>query len=312
MAICLVNIDSKIPNIALHKTEKYYTSQGEEVKWNDWKNCSNIYVSIIFNWNRNRAKQFEYLGANIGGSGYSLETVLPKEIEKQKVKLNIGFTTRGCIRNCGFCIVPKKEGGIRVVGDIYDFWDGKSKNLTILDNNILAVRDHFKLICSQINKENLVVDFNQGLDCRLLDNDVIETLKTTHHAELRFAFDDIKYKNVVEEKIKLLQSRGIKRCIWYVLVGYNSHITEDLERLNILRKYDQDAFVQRYCYNKNNLYIPIARWANQHNVFRKMTFREFILHPTNKRWRTYIELMKNWGEMKEVKYDQKRDGDRST
>ncbi|GAH92586.1 unnamed protein product, partial [marine sediment metagenome] len=86
-------------------------------------------------------------------------TTLRPEIEEMKPKINIGFTTRGCIRKCPFCIVPEKEGKIRVVGDIYDFWDREGTELIILDNNILALPEHFKMICTQLKQENLKVDF---------------------------------------------------------------------------------------------------------------------------------------------------------
>ena len=68
------------------------------------------------------------------------------------------------------------------MGDIYDIWDGKSKTLTIMDNNILGKPDHFKKICAQLREEKVRVDFNQGLDIRLLDDTLIKELKTIPHA----------------------------------------------------------------------------------------------------------------------------------
>ena len=128
--ISIINIDSKIPNLALKKIEKYHLDKGDEVIWDfPLIPSDKTYVSIVFSWNKEQAKQ--YPGADIGGSGYDLKKKLPPEIDKIKPRINLGFTTRGCLRKCYFCIVPEKEGVVRTEGDIYDLWDGKSKELTI-------------------------------------------------------------------------------------------------------------------------------------------------------------------------------------
>ncbi|NQT23378.1 MAG: hypothetical protein HQ579_08105 [Candidatus Omnitrophica bacterium] len=278
MKVLIINVDSKIPNLALKKIEKYHLDRGDEVIWNNELfqfSVDKTYVSIVFDWNKDKAKQFP--NAEIGGSGFSLKKTLPSEIDKVKPRINLGFTTRGCIRKCSFCIVPKKEGGIKIVGDIYDIWDGKSKNLIILDNNILALPNHFKKICEQLRKEKIKVDFNQGLDCRLLTGDIAKDLKSISHIEYRFAFDDIKLRPQVEKAIKLLRECGINRCNWYVLVGFNTTFEEDLDRLNLLRDLKQNAYVQRYnAYKADRKYIPLARWANQHHIFQAMNYLQFL------------------------------------
>ena len=159
MKVLLVNIDSIIPNLALKKAEKYHLDKGDEVSWDMplmLDQVDKTYVSCIFPENKDKCLIFEGR-ALIGGSGYSLDIKLPPEIEEVKPRMNWGFTTRGCIRNCYFCFVPKMEGKVRVIGDIYDVWDGKSKDICLMDNNILVIPKHFKLICSQLRKENLRV-----------------------------------------------------------------------------------------------------------------------------------------------------------
>ena len=286
MKVSLINIDSRIPNLALKKIEKYHLDKGDEVIWDNELMASisdKVYVSCIFDWNKPKCEK--WYKAERGGSGWDLKKELPYEIDKIKPRINMDFTTRGCIRKCSFCIVPIKEGAIRIEGDIYDIWDGKSKNIILLDNNILALFEHFKLICEQIKKEKLRVDFNQGLDCRLLTEESVELLKSISHIEYRFAFDDIKLKPQVEKAITLLQQNKINRCNWYVLVGFNSTPEEDLERLNFLRDRNQNAYVQRYCYTSGNkFYIALARWVNQHHIFQAMTWEQFINRPENKRY----------------------------
>lgn len=290
MKVLLINIDSTKPNLALKKIEKYHKDRGDEVIW-DFPlmadNMDKIYVSVIYTWNKNKCREWEGR-AEIGGSGYDLKKTLPPEIENVKPKINWGFTTRGCIRTCPFCLVPKKEGRITVVGDIYNIWDGQSKEIELLDNNILALPDHFEKIWDQIKKENLKIREN-GLDIRLLDKVNARILNSVRHYEYHFAFDNMKDEDFVIKGIELLQSAGIKESTFYVLVGFNTAIEEDLHRLNLLRKLKQSTFVQRYNFIKKPIYIQIARWANQHGIFRKMTFEQFLRHPKN---RAYAYLLK--------------------
>lgn len=286
MKILLIDIDSKIPNLALKKIEKYHTDKGDEIIWNMpiFRNVvDKIYVSCIFKKNRDKCREWENdPKVLVGGSGFDLKTVLPNEIEAVKPHINLGFTTRGCIRHCGFCIVPEKEGKIRPVGDLLDLWDGKAKDVVLMDNNILALPEHFKMICKQARDNKIRADFNQGLDHRLLTNEICKELTSISHIEYRFAFDNLHSEKTVLRAIEILRKHGINRCNWYVLVGYNTTINEDLYRLNLLRSHNQNAYVQRYTQDKK--YIPLARWANQHHIFRGMTWEQFISRDENKRY----------------------------
>jgi len=229
--IMIVNIDSKMPNLALAKIEKYYRDKGYDIIYDIplFKNeVEMIYVSVIFTWNRNKAKEWESDKTIIGGTGWDVKSKLPPEIDQVKPRINIGFTTRGCIRKCPFCIVPEKEGYIHIEGDIYDIWDGKSQDIILLDNNILALKEHFFKITEQIKKERLRVDFNQGLDCRLLDESIAKRLSEIRHKEYKFAFDWIELEGQVVKTVNLLKKYGIKRTTWYVLVGFNTTFKEDL------------------------------------------------------------------------------------
>ena len=288
MKILLINIDSKIPNWALKKIEKYHRDKSDEIIWNNplFRDIvDKVYVSCVFKKNKPQTAEWENR-AEIGGSGHFLEKNLSPEIEAVKPRINLGFTTRGCIRHCDFCIVPKKEGEIRVVGDLLDLWDGKSRDIIILDNNILALPWHFRLVCKQARENKLRLDFNQGLDHRLLTHDIVSELKTIRHNDFRFAFDRLSYLPTVERAINLLQDAKINRCTWYVLVGYDTTYQEDLKRVKYLKIRGQNAFIQRYetCYAEKK-YIVLAQWVNQHHIFQKMTFKQFLELPKNKCYR---------------------------
>lgn len=289
--ILLINVDSIIKNIALEKIRIWYESKGYEVILKDIDfliqglfynedDYENVWASCVFDWNRDLALSLKkyHKNMNIGGSGVDLFTNLPKEIDILKPKINYGFTTRGCIRNCSFCVVPRKEGKIHVTGDIYDFWDGKSKKIIIMDNNILALPKHFFKITDQILKENLNVDFNQGLDHRLLTDDIVKRLKEIKTPYYRFAFDHISYKPTVLRAIELLKKYDIvsTKCTWYV---YDNADDWDglMERLNILRNANHRAYLMRdRKIIKDKKHIAVTRWVNSFSFFAKFSFEEYI------------------------------------
>lgn len=277
----MINIDSKLPNIALLKIEKYHKLKGDDVIW-DFpliaSKCDKIYVSCIFTENRHIAEEYEmYHQADIGGTGYDIEKKLPEEIESIKLNINYGFTTRGCIRKCPFCFVPKKEGMIHEVGDIYDIWDGKSKDIVLLDNNILALPKHFEKICLQAQKENITIDFNQGLDIRLLNDDIASIIKSTKMKQIRFAYDSSETKQIVEQKMEILHRNKIK-AMWYVLGGYNSTFEDALQRIEYLIRNNQRAYFMKHKNaDEDKRYTALDRWCNS-PLFGKGTipFYEYL------------------------------------
>lgn len=281
MRILIINIDSKLDNLALVKIEQYHLSRKDDIIWDlplMADRADKIYVSCIFESNKDKALEYSsFPNAVIGGTGYDISKKLDPEIDKIKPKINIDFATRGCIRKCEFCVVPEKEGSIRADRDIYDIWDGRSKSVTLLDNNILALPDHFRLICSQAEKENLWIDFNQGLDFRLLDDDIIYHLSKTKIKHIRFALDYNHLIPVFKSKLEMLRKRipNIYPFV-YVLAGYKTSFEEDMERLLFLKSENCRPYLMRHQdIAGDKEYIKLAQWVNQTHIFAKYSFQDF-------------------------------------
>ncbi len=283
--IGLINIDSKIPNLALMKLSAYHKSKGDYVEW--WKGSlfhhqyNKVYASKVFDF----SKMPECLpkDVEIGGSGYNINKKLPKEIDSHipgysiypDCDYSIGFITRGCIRNCEFCIVPEKEGKIRQDSTVENIWRGKG-NLILLDNNILVKFDLFKEILMFCKEKNIKVDFNQGLDCRLINEekaDFINKYQKYFLGNPRFAFDNLDYKSAVEKTCQLIKSR----CFWYVYLDENWESA--LERLLILKRLRQRSYIMR---NRRVIgktfkkFSVLSRWSNCMFAMNKMDFYDFI------------------------------------
>ena len=287
MEILLIDVDSKIPNLALMKISSYHKKLGDHVGFNI-SDPDRVYASIVFTENKWKGngikKMYPNVSVVIGGSGYALKKELSDDIEHMipdydlyNIDYSMGFTTRGCIRKCPFCIVPQKEGKLRPHCTIFEFWNTKHKHIMLLDNNILADHDHFNIIAQQIMDNNLSVDFNQGLDIRLI-NDVNANILSELRVkpDYRFAWDNPNDEQVIKEKIKILKDHNINHCLFYVLVGFNTTQEQDLHRLQVLKELDQRPYVMRYksC-NGNRWYNDLASWANQQRFFMKMDFDHY-------------------------------------
>lgn len=151
------------------------------------------------------------------------------------------FTSRGCIRRCKFCAVPKIEGDLVEL----DNWDAKP---IVCDNNLLACSQrHFNSVVDRL-KSLRGIDFNQGLDARLLADYHIERLKELDCKVLRFAWDDARTENVILPAIdRVLQAgyaRSKVRC--YVLFNFEDSPDDALYRCNTLKQLGILPNVQRF------------------------------------------------------------------
>lgn len=259
MQVSLMHLDidrrrRTFPNLALMKLSQYHKLRGDSVSLNfPLLRPDVVYASCVFSWNSSAIVSVPS-NADVGGSGIDLTKQLSPEIEHSMpdyslypdLDFSMGFTSRGCIRRCPWCIVPEKEGNIRSNARIYEFWNPAHRKIVLLDNNILAAPNCQQtmedLIC-----ENLEVDFNQGLDIRLLNNKNIDYLKRVKTKQLRFAFDDIRYEKAVREGIRLLTEAGIpsRKLSFYVLVGFGDDRC-DIERMKLLQSWNVDVYPMLY------------------------------------------------------------------
>jgi hypothetical protein len=176
------------------------------------------------------------------------------------------------------------EGYFHIIGDIYDIWDGKSKAIFLMDNNILVDPNHFIKICGQIRHESLKIDFNQGLDHRLLTTELwVECASLKHINEIRFAFDDIAYKTTVIRALDIMSANGLKdwQTRWYVYVGIKDTFNTVYQRLAILKSYKQHAYLMRDSkVHDNPQFVALAQWCNTAGAFKMDLPR--LLHDSDK------------------------------
>lgn len=284
MKIGLFDINSKYHNLALMKLSTYHKQKGDEVEFYNplWKQTYHmVYVSKIF---KKKSREELYIPENAirGGSGFSLEIKLPEKTEHiipdyslYNLDYSLGFTTRGCIRNCGFCIVRQKEGNIKEHAEVEEFKNPKSNVIVLLDNNFLALPSHIKKLQKYINK-GWKMDFNQGLDIRLINKENAKLLaKVKHYKQIHFAWDLMNYEKQVKEGLKILFKVGIKpyHIMVMMLCNYNTDFKEDMYRFNKLISLGVDPFVM--IYEKGNREIrDFARWVNK-RIYKACNWEDY-------------------------------------
>lgn len=183
-----------------------------------------------------------------------------------------GFLTRGCPRGCNFCHVEAKEGRMSYkVADLNEFWRGQ-KNIVLCDPNILACRE-WESLFQQLIDSKANVDFNQGLDIRLMTSKKAEMLNSIKTKEIHLAWDRYEDKEVILPKFQ--EFRQISKIrqrdlIVFVLCNFDTTIEQDLERIYTLRDIGYSPYVMLY----DKEHIPdrhdlkrMQRWVNNRWIF---------------------------------------------
>lgn len=234
MKILLIDIDShNFPNLSLMKLSSYLKKNNHDVSFLKLTKADKkyildgqapffeneydvIYAACVFEENREIANMLINFGVIVGGTGITLNPRcnLPDKIENMCPDYELygdefsdiayGFLTRGCIRNCPFCIVCKKEGNKSVkVANLNDFWQGQ-KIIKLLDPNLLAVEKLYKkyIRLAKLSSEDNTLD----------SQDFLGSIKK------------INDRNIILAKLDILTE----------LLGYDtSDVKRDLESVNI-------------------------------------------------------------------------------
>lgn len=314
MRIGLIDVDGhNFPNLPLMKISAYHKSQGDSVEWYSPMfsgHMDKVYMSKVFSF----TPDYEYyVDADIvekGGSGYCISLVdgkevfdkskdkdLPYEIEHIYPDYSIyyglvdgiedtayGFLTRGCPRGCDFCIVKDKEGGCsNKVADLSEFWEGQ-KHIELLDPNLLACSEWEDLL-QQLIDSKARVNFNQGLDIRMMTDRKAEMLSQIPLDAIHFAWDRYEDKDYIQPKFLAFRKHSKinpHNLQVYVLCGDHKKevLGTDLERIYWLRENGFAPYVMLY--DKDN--IPkghplrkLQRWVNNRFIFWKVaTFDEYL------------------------------------
>lgn len=306
MKIGLIDVDGhNYPNLPLMKLSAYHKARGDSVEWYEpllSGHLDRVYMSKVFSF----TPDYEYfIDADEiirGGTGYAItlengrevydktkDKPLEDEIEHIYPDYSIypqfsdtayGFLTRGCPRGCGFCHVQAKEGKCSYkVADLSEFWRGQKK-IILNDPNILACPDHMDLL-QQLADSKAKVEFNQGIDIRLVNDKNLELLKQIRLEGIHFAFDRWCDRDIIEPRLRQFaeqtgynKDRG--RVMVYILTNYDTTIEQDIYRIQLCRELKFSPYPM--IYDKEHadpIYKRLQRWCNNFIFWNCKTFEEY-------------------------------------
>ena len=264
MKIGLIDIEPQIRNTALMQTSYYHKQKGDSVEWYKPDKSSEydqIYCSSIFTFTD---KSNLPARAVCGGTGFDLTTILPFDCELDysiypECDRSFVWFSRGRIRNCSFCIVHEKEGGINTVDP--KGLNPKGKHVVVMDNNFFASPDWKKSLW-RLWEWGQPVDF-QGVDVRLLTPEMCKSLRyTKHQKQLKIAWDNPN-QDLTGKIRELLRYVGPSKIMCYVLIGHDSTLKQDIQRIEKLRKLKISPYVM--CMNRQDRHQKkFQKWVNGH------------------------------------------------
>lgn len=301
MKVGLIDVDGhNFPNLPLMKLSAYHKMQGDSVEWYEplfSGEMDRVYMSKVFTFTQDYTYCINAKEIIRGGTGYDYprgSEQLPEEIEHIYPDYELygikneayGFLTRGCPRNCQFCIVGKKEGlKSKKVADLREFWRGQ-KYIKLLDPNILAAKEHKDLL-KQLADSGAWIDFTQGLDARLLTEENIELIKQIKIKNVHFAWDNIADEKVIVPKLKLFKEKtGLdkRKITVYVLTNFNSTLQEDLHRVYTLREIGAAPYIMIYEKQTAPKEIKdLQRWVNNRIIWYSSETATFENYISNRR-----------------------------
>ena len=246
MNIGILAVDSNFPNLALMKISAYHKARGDQVEWyNPLCKYDKVYVAKVF-------------------------TFTP----------DYGFLTRGCPNRCKWCVVPKKEGKISPYMDIEEITAGRKKAI-LMDNNILASNYGLQQI-EKIIKLGIKVDFNQGLDARLITDEIARLLaKVKWIKRIRFGCDTPGQIAEVERASALIDKYGYKGeyFLYCILMDFE----ESFARVNYWKSKSRRFLPHCQPFrdlNNPHQIIPqwqkdMAHWADRKEIYMSCDFKDF-------------------------------------
>ena len=319
----------RFPNLVCMKIAGYHRNEGDEVELiTEWKKvlCSGdeydkIYLSMAFKSTKIPKEVLEVKNLVYGGTGFYYHNAPPLDPEvehsfpyydlykpwveamiasgrKRKefiwyLDFSIGYTTRGCINGCEFCVNRDSKASVRW-SRLEEFYDPSRKYICLLDDNVLACK-HWREIFEELEATGKKVVYKQGLDERLLTEEKCHYLfnRLKYYGDYMFAFDNIADRDLIVKKLDLIRKYTDSEYIkFYLFCGFNHSkphtYTEDFwaqdivdlfERIRILLPYRCYPYVMRYedyeLSPYRGMYVAIANWCNQPKMFKRQSLREF-------------------------------------
>lgn len=329
MKIAIIDADligrtkHRFPNLVCMKLSAFHKERGDAVElkmdYDSLDRYDKVYISKVFTDTPIDTQILSLPNVEYGGTGFFYDKAkpLPYEIEhhmpdyhlydewvntmlgsggnridyKYYLDYSIGFLTRGCFRQCEFC-VNRNYKKVNQHSHLSEFLDPERKKICLLDDNFFGCSKWEEMLI-ELQETGKPFQFKQGLDERILTDRKCELLfKSKYDGDYIFAFDNVADYDLIESKLKLLRKYTNRIPKFYCFCGFDRNDNWDLDfwqqdlwdlfkRIELLMEYGCLPYIMRFNRYKESpykgMYISLARWCNQPSFFKKMTFREFSM-----------------------------------
>jgi hypothetical protein len=278
MKVGLIDIEPKVFNTANMQISAFHKARGDTVEW--WTPLEHrgfdvVYCSSLFDFTDKLGIPDDVI---CGGTGFDVSSRLSQVIEDcnydytiyPKCKTSYVWFSKGCNRNCSWCVVPEKEGKFHLVKR--KLLNTKGRYITVMDNSFFS-NPNWRDVIRWLGA--MPVDI-QGIDVRLLTEEMCKALnglRRWKNKQFKIAWDE--GDKDLTSKLKFML-RFVKpyKIMCYVLIGYYYSPEIDLRRVETLRSLGIDAFVMPY--DKKDLYQKaFARWVNDKAIFAKVKWEDY-------------------------------------
>jgi hypothetical protein len=312
----LLDNGTRHPNLALMKISAFQKQSNNEItlleNYDNINEFDQVFISKVFSFTKVPVDLANYNNIRKGGTGFYpnggralsnliehhypdyhlydkyIEGQVQKGKDKKRFKdylnYSIGFATRGCFRQCDFCVNKKYDHVFRHAS-VEEFLNKDRFGIYLWDDNIFGY-SKWESVFDELDETGKPFQFRQGLDIRLVTDKKARRLsKVKYHGDFIFAFDHIKDKKLIIRKLDLWRKYTYKTTKLYVLCAYESQdeldIANTFERIRVLMKFGCLPYIMRYESYLNSkfkgMYVQLARWCNQPQFFKKKSFREFCI-----------------------------------
>jgi hypothetical protein len=291
--VLLIQLDGKIPNLALMRISAHHRERGDEVELRFGAQFEHglfgasfdkVYASAIFLKTQPLVRRLQAVHpqAIIGGTGHDMSvTVEAHGIATQaldysiypRFRQSIGFTQRGCRLSCSFCVVPAKEGKVRAEKTIAEIWRGDPwpREVLLLDNDFFG-QPAWRERVRELRDGGFKVSFNQGINCRCLTEEAAEAIASVDYRDdsmqvkrIYTAWDSKGDEDRLFAGLGRLVKYGVKpdQIMVYMLVGYwpgETHEDRDYRRRR-LREFGARPYPMPF--ERTRELVGFQRWCVQ-------------------------------------------------
>ena len=346
----------RFPNLACMKISGFHKSKGDEVilklDYKKLEQYDKVYISKVFSDTPVPDGALERNNVSYGGTGFYYDKApkLPDEIEhhmpdyhlydswvearlaagekrleyKFYLDYSIGFLTRGCFRQCPFC-VNQNYKKVSSHSPLSEFFVPGRKKICLLDDNFLG-SPSWKEMLIELQGTGRPFQFKQGLDERILTDEKCELLfSSKYDGDFIFAFDNVADAELIERKIQLARKYTKAVLKFYCFTGFDRNNKWDDEfwiqdifdlftRIEILMRNKCMPYIMRFNRYEESpyrgMYITIVRWCNQPSFYKKKSLREFgTLNGHGSACQRYLSVFEDKFPEVTYFYDLKFEGD---